>query len=92
MITENQVLKGLKYNESADVYSFSILSWEVCTRKKPYESIDPYKLALEVINGIRPTIPPDVHPSLAKIIKDCWNPEPTKRPSFSSIEDELLSI
>ncbi len=91
-LIKKKVLKGLKYDESADVYSFSILSWEVCTRKKPYDNIDPFKLAMEVINGIRPVIPSEVHPLLSKIIKDCWNNDPTKRPSFSWIEDQLLSI
>ncbi len=31
-----EIIRGEKYSEKADVYSFGIIMWEVLTRKQPF--------------------------------------------------------
>ena len=35
-----EVIKGFKYTEKADVFSFGVIMWELATRKPPYYGID----------------------------------------------------
>lgn len=85
----SQVLKGLRYNEKADVYSFGIMVWEVVTRQKPYSGMDPLKLNFEVVSGLRPPIPKSGDSLLIEVMKQSWSGDPALRPSFESIEEKL---
>jgi len=35
--TAPEILRHEPYDERADIYSFSIVLWELCTRRVPYE-------------------------------------------------------
>ena len=39
--TAPEVLRGVKYDELADVYSFGIVLWEILTRSAPYAGMEP---------------------------------------------------
>jgi serine/threonine protein kinase len=55
--TAPEVLSGLPYGQSADVYSFAIVMWEISTRRLPYENIkNSWDVARFVIEGNRPPI------------------------------------
>jgi hypothetical protein len=43
-----------------------------------------------MLNGYRPALPPDLYPSLAALIGDCWKKEPRERPNFDDIVRRLL--
>lgn len=74
----------------ADVYSFGIILWEVCTRIQPYKDMN----IMQIINFVcnengRPDcnlLPLDQMPKgLLELIENCWNTDPNLRPDFSSI-------
>ena len=77
------------YTYKADVYSFAILACEVMTMKEPYPGYKtPFRLHQDVVKGKRPNldgVPGDV----AKLITRCWATEPSERPRFSDIYNEL---
>jgi serine/threonine protein kinase len=55
--TAPEVLSGLPYGQSADVYSFAIVMWEISTRRLPYEQIkNSWDVARFVTEGNRPPI------------------------------------
>eukprot|EP00002_Diphylleia_rotans_P005174 TRINITY_DN142_c0_g1_i10.p1 TRINITY_DN142_c0_g1~~TRINITY_DN142_c0_g1_i10.p1 ORF type:complete len:744 (-),score=160.74 TRINITY_DN142_c0_g1_i10:408-2639(-) len=87
-----EVMKGGRYDESADVFSFAILVWETFARERPYSDMDSLKLGFEVVNGLRPQIPKSMNPMVQKILVRCWDGEPSKRPSFETIVSELRSL
>eukprot|EP00002_Diphylleia_rotans_P030361 TRINITY_DN6232_c0_g1_i2.p1 TRINITY_DN6232_c0_g1~~TRINITY_DN6232_c0_g1_i2.p1 ORF type:complete len:1685 (+),score=327.23 TRINITY_DN6232_c0_g1_i2:77-5131(+) len=87
-----EVLKGARYDESADVFSYGIMMWEVMTRDQPYTNIDPLKLNFKVLNGLRPIIPKGVFQSVATLMERCWDAEAKHRPRFDEIFSELTGI
>ena len=50
------------------------------------------QIPLEVTNGERPDIPSDCNPFFKELIIQCWQGEPTKRPSFSIILERMKGI
>ena len=52
-----EMLSGLQYTSTVDVYSFGILLWEIVTRRVPYENITSVKIISSVIGGLRPMVP-----------------------------------
>jgi len=84
--TAPEVIAGETYTEAADVYSFGIILWELATRKIPFDDVPSYDLNKLVIGGTRPPEPSDECPREYKdLMKQCWAPRPTQRPSFPEI-------
>lgn len=46
-----EILKGLKYNEKADVYSYGIVLWEIMAWNEPYKGLDSYEVMSLVAEG-----------------------------------------
>ena len=78
-----------KYSEKADVYSFSIMLWEIVSQRRPYEEIGSWEIPGKVMDGYRPTIPKDCLDILEDIIIACWDQNPSKRPSFQDVTDMI---
>eukprot|EP00005_Dracoamoeba_jomungandri_P011924 CAMPEP_0174273094 /NCGR_PEP_ID=MMETSP0439-20130205/53382_1 /TAXON_ID=0 /ORGANISM="Stereomyxa ramosa, Strain Chinc5" /LENGTH=588 /DNA_ID=CAMNT_0015364029 /DNA_START=204 /DNA_END=1967 /DNA_ORIENTATION=+ len=54
-----EILRGNKYTEKVDVYSYGIILWECVTRRVPYDNIDNAVAVVTkvAIEGIRPPLP-----------------------------------
>eukprot|EP01132_Coremiostelium_polycephalum_P005540 gene5540-6899_t len=87
-----EVIRGQSYTQSADVYSFGIVLWELFTQDLPFKDLTDYQRVNFVLSGGRPTIPDTIPPRVSQLIQDCWNSEPTKRPTFPEILNTLYSI
>jgi len=76
------------YDDSVDVYSFSMLTYTVFSGISPVEdsvfagSKNPYKM---IISGYRPSVPPSCPEDIAKLMKLCWHGTPSRRPKFAQI-------
>ncbi|GBG24315.1 Protein kinase, putative [Hondaea fermentalgiana] len=73
-----------------DVYSFSILFWELLHRRNPFPKS--WTLAVlfnRVLDGHRPAIGPLVPARLRRLIMQCWDPISIRRPEFENILVEL---
>jgi len=91
--TAPEVLRGEKYTEKCDVYSFGIVLWECVTRQTPYDGIPPFQIVFQVsTQGMRPTIPQDCPHSWSTLIVECWDESPENRPSFEDILHSLESF
>ena len=85
-----EVIRHERYDQSADVYSFSILAWEMLNYRMPYVDKTPVEAAFAVADdGLRPQLPPHCPDSIAKLLTACWHRTPRVRPSFKQIVGQL---
>lgn len=45
-----------------------------------------------VLKGERPSIPKNCPPEIAKLMQECWQADPNKRPSFAKIVEILKGV
>lgn len=90
-----EIVRSERYTSAADVFSFGMVLWELWTGQLPYRGLMPAQLMFEVaIKGTRPNLGPSsgVPPSVATVIRMCWQGEQTQRPSFLEIVRQLQKI
>ena len=81
-----EIFKGAKFSKASDVYSMSMVMWELTTGCKPFANIEnDANLIYKIIDGERPEITNDTPEDFANLMKKCWNSNPKKRPSAKEI-------
>jgi serine/threonine protein kinase len=90
--TAPEVLRGEKYSEKADVYSFGIVMWEVITRKQPFAGRNFMNVSLDVLEGRRPAVPADCPKGFKKLMKACWHADAKKRPTMEHVVEQLEAM
>jgi serine/threonine protein kinase len=86
------VIRGERYSEKADVYSFGIIVWEMVTRKAPFAGRNFMGVTLEVLEGRRPAVPVDCPPPVAKLMKKCWHRDAAKRPTMEDVVSTIDTL
>ena len=79
------MIRGEKYSEKADVYSFGIIMWQVVTRREPFGGRNFMGVSLDVLEGKRPQVPSECDKGLKKLMKRCWHGTASKRPSMDDV-------
>ena len=72
----------------ADVYSFSIVMYEILFAKEAWVGYSMRNLVNAIRQGQRPSIPESIsagHLPLLDLMKECWVDDPEKRPDFKTI-------
>ncbi|KAJ6813692.1 serine/threonine-protein kinase EDR1-like [Iris pallida] len=88
-----EVLRNEPSNEKCDVYSFGVILWELATLRMPWSGMNPMQVVGAVgFQGRRLDIPKEVDPLVATIIWECWQKEPSSRPSFAQLTTALKSL
>ena len=80
------------YNHTADIFSFSMLLYQMIARRHPYHNIKPERIDTAVESGERPQLQDVENASsayyyLTKLMKVCWANNPLERPTT----DDILS-
>ena len=92
--TAPEILKGEDYDEKVDVFSFSIILWELMTRQIPYAEVKELRkiknkndaiMHAVVEHTMRPTIPVFCPNDLQTLIEHCWSNDSFARPDFTGI-------
>lgn len=81
------------YSETADVFSFAIVLWQLVTRELPYENKSTFEAAAAVaMESLRPPFPDGMPEAYKQLVEDCWQDDPVKRPSFEDVADLLTDM
>ncbi|KAJ6317364.1 hypothetical protein OIU76_012993 [Salix suchowensis] len=88
-----EVLRNERSNEKSDVYSFGVILWELMTLQHPWRNLKQAQIIAAVgFMGQRLEIPSTVNPSVAALINACLDNDPSKRPPFSYIMENLQEL
>ncbi|XP_004584490.2 mitogen-activated protein kinase kinase kinase 9 [Ochotona princeps] len=88
-----EVIRASMFSKGSDVWSYGVLLWELLTGEVPFRGIDGLAVAYGVaMNKLALPIPSTCPEPFARLMEDCWNPDPHSRPSFTSILDQLTTI
>lgn len=83
-----EIWSSYEYTNAGDVYAFAFIVYEIMTSEIPYKNCSKIDLAVKVTNNIRPEII-GIPESYQNLIERCWDQNPSKRPSFNDIVEEL---
>jgi len=86
-----EVIKFARCSKYSDVYSFSIVLWELATQEEVYQGLETTQIIAGVANDkLRPPVPEDC--LWKDIMVKCWDENPQNRLSFEKISQELKRI
>ncbi|XP_037084076.1 mucin-5AC-like [Pollicipes pollicipes] len=78
------------FNQQTDCWSFGILLWEIITLgSTPYPGLSAREVMRSVREGYRLERPDHCHPQLYQLAGSCWAAEPSWRPSFVELRNDL---
>lgn len=87
-----------KPSKAFDVYSFGILLWSIITGKEPYDGVQSSLVRFRIPLGDRPDLASvdrcetEGLDELLKLMMQCWDQEPHRRPSFLDCVHTITAI
>lgn len=88
-----EVLIGKETTFASDIYSVGILMWEISSGKPPFiNCTHDYDLAMKIVNGSRPKIVSGTPLKYKKLMEQCWDADPTKRPKINFLKDGMEEL
>ncbi|RWR72339.1 serine/threonine-protein kinase HT1 [Cinnamomum micranthum f. kanehirae] len=80
------------YNHKVDIYSFSIVLWELLTNRMPFEGMSNLQAAYAAaFKKARPSVD-SLPKDLVALLESCWEEDPNSRPEFQQISSMLTSF
>ncbi|KAG2488111.1 hypothetical protein HYH03_013260 [Edaphochlamys debaryana] len=90
-----EVAQEQPYNDKADVFSFGVMCYEVMCRtliSRTHAGRDGFAFTRHLVEGQRPSLPPDLDPRIAGLIEACWLGDPVERPTMAQVFSSLEYI
>ncbi|KFP73101.1 hypothetical protein N310_07397, partial [Acanthisitta chloris] len=91
--TAPEALNYGRYSSESDVWSFGILLWEAFSLGAvPYANLSNQQTREAVEQGMRLDSPEQCPEEVYRLMQRCWEYDPRRRPSFSTIHQDLTAI
>ncbi|RGB38137.1 kinase-like domain-containing protein [Rhizophagus diaphanus] len=85
-----EVLRGNSYTPASDIYSFSMIMWELTAGVPPFENrAHDIQLCISICKGERPEIIENTPQCFVNLMKKCWNEDPLNRPPTSEVKNVI---
>ena len=88
-------LQAVGHGCPADVYSFGLLLWQLCSKEKPFSDIrTPLEFdQIVFIGGARPALDPRRWSGpVCALVEHCWETAPERRPIMTDVKSTLNGI
>jgi serine/threonine protein kinase len=86
-----EVLQGKKYTKASDIYSFSMIMWELMVGRRPFwDRNHNTDLIIEICDGLRPPIVTNAPDGYIDLMKEYWHSDPEKRPTAVEISEKII--
>ncbi|KAM4746850.1 tyrosine-protein kinase Fes/Fps [Rhinophrynus dorsalis] len=91
--TAPEALNYGRYSSESDVWSFGILLWEAFSLGSvPYTAMNNQQTRESIEQGNRLPAPENCPDEIYRLMLRCWEYDPRKRPSFSTVHQDLVGI
>nr|XP_033776357.1 tyrosine-protein kinase Fes/Fps [Geotrypetes seraphini] len=91
--TAPEALNYGRYSSESDIWSFGILLWETFSLgSSPYATMNNQQTREAIEHGERLPSPAQCPDEIYSLMLCCWEYDPRKRPSFSTVHKELTAI
>lgn len=89
-----ECLSEQKFTTMSDVWSFGVVMWEVMSfcQEKPYGNLEPFLMRDYLAGGKRLSQPEICNDDVYRLMRDCWQFDPRKRPTFHECRAVLIQI
>lgn len=86
-----------EYNQTADVFSFGTVMFEVFSQNLishtlAFSKSDMKEYANKVSTGFRPEIPNHIPSEIIEVIQLCWRHDPESRPGIDLVLEKLVDL
>ena len=88
-----EVALSQPYSGKAEVFSFATILWQLVSHARPFRGFNVERFERRVARGgERPAVPRHWPDGLKELLHDCWEAEPTRRPTFSTVCRRLETL
>jgi serine/threonine protein kinase len=88
-----EVAQQKPYCESADVYSFGIMVWQMARDRTPFDGFNRREFAEQVVKaGLRPKLDKQWPEEFTRILTFCWHSDPLQRPTFKKLIADFTKL
>src|SRR6266498_1679704 len=88
-----EILQEKEYTIASDIYSFSMIMWELMTGRMPFWDQDnDIELIIKICKNFRPPIIKNTPKGYNELMQECWDSDPNKRPTTFDIIGKLTDI
>ncbi|RHZ61624.1 hypothetical protein Glove_346g148 [Diversispora epigaea] len=85
-----ELFKYKPYSYASDIYSLGMIMWELTSGHRPFHDREHGpKLILDILDEKRPEITEDTPECWANLMKRCWHPDPSQRPTIGELSKEF---
>ncbi|KAF2075579.1 hypothetical protein CYY_003122 [Polysphondylium violaceum] len=77
------------YDQLSDQFSFGMLLWQLFSRVSPFADVQNSRIKEYITSGHRPELSDAIPTVFNRLIRACWNPDASSRPTFLTISKIL---
>ena len=80
-----ELVQNKPYSFKSDVWSLGVMLYELCTLKPPFDANSLHNLALKIVKGTYPPLPPQFTKDMKLLVAQMLSTDPNKRPTINQI-------